>query len=68
MDVLVRSGAAGACLALMVYVGTLFAPRGTPWTVLVTFASGAALSALGSLGTELNRGETSRLVNRHLHF
>ncbi len=46
MDVLLRSGAVGACLALMVYVGTLFAPRGTPWTVLVTFASGAALSAL----------------------
>ena len=56
MDVLLRSGAVGACLALMVYVGTLFAPRGTQWTVLVTFASGAALSALESLGTELNRG------------
>jgi hypothetical protein len=49
MDVLLRSGAVGACLALMVYVGTLFAPRGTQWTVLVTFASGAALSALEAL-------------------
>ncbi len=48
MDVLVRSGAVGACLALMVYVGN--ALRAAPWTVLVTFASGAALSALESLG------------------
>lgn len=38
--------AVGACLAFMVYVGTLVAPRGTPSTVLVAFASGAALSAL----------------------
>ena len=58
MDVLLRSAAVGACLALMVYVGTLFAPRGTPWTVLVTFASGAALSALESLASELNWEQT----------
>ena len=58
MDVLLRSAAVGACLALMVYVGTRFAPRGTPWTVLVTFASGAALSALESLASELNWEQT----------
>lgn len=40
--------AVGACLALMVYVGTLVVPRGTPSTVLVTLVSGAALSALAS--------------------
>lgn len=40
--------AVGACLAFMVYVGTLVAPRGTPSTVLVAFVSGAALSALAS--------------------
>ena len=48
MEVAFFHAAVGACLALMVYVGTLVAPRGTPSTVFVAFVSGAALSALAS--------------------